>query len=290
MAAPRLGRLADMSSLRKPARKDSHRGRASPSRLLAKQNLLYTDLADWWPLCSAPAEYQEESRIFREVLLANSPTSPMTLLELGSGGGNNASHLKKNFRLTLVDLSARMLAVSRALNPECEHIQGDMRTVRLGRPFDAVFIHDAIDYMVTLDQLRRAITTAFVHCRPGGVALFVPDWTSEHFQETTSYGGHDSGTRGLRYLEWTRDPDPHDGRYTLCMSYLLRQGRRVRQSSLDEHICGLFSERDWLRTISEVGFRAKKLPYEHSTFENHVHFMFVGLRPAGARPSNAASA
>jgi hypothetical protein len=31
-----------------------------------------------------------------------------------------------------------MLDVSRALNPECEHIEGDIRTVRLERSFDAV--------------------------------------------------------------------------------------------------------------------------------------------------------
>jgi trans-aconitate methyltransferase len=46
--------------------------------------------------------------------------------------------------LTPVDLSTEMLAISRTLNPECEHIAGDMRTSRLERRFDAVFIHDAI--------------------------------------------------------------------------------------------------------------------------------------------------
>ncbi len=249
---------------------ESHRGRG---------NLLYTDLAAWWPLCSAPAEYEEEARIFERTLLQNSSMPARTLLELGSGGGNNASHLKARFHLTLVDISAGMLKVSRRLNPECEHILGDMRSVRLGRLFDAVFIHDAIDYMTSLRSLRQALTTAFVHCRPGGVALFVPDWTKEHFRETSSFGGHDSGSRGLRYLEWTRDPDPRDGRYSLYMSYLIRQGRRVRQARLDEHICGLFSERDWMRLMEEVGFRPRKLPYEHSTFANHVHFMFLGLRP-----------
>lgn len=48
--------------------------------------------------------------------------------------------------MTLVDLSPEMLTTSCALNPECEHLPGDMRTVRLGRLFDAVFIHDAIIY------------------------------------------------------------------------------------------------------------------------------------------------
>ncbi len=60
-----------------------------------------------------------------------------------------------------------MLAVSLRLNPECESVEGDMRTVRLGRQFDCVFIHDAIVYMTTGADLRRAIQTAFVHCEPG---------------------------------------------------------------------------------------------------------------------------
>ena len=72
-----------------------------------------------------------------------------TLLELGSGGGNNASHLKHRFECTLTDLSPEMLALSRTLNPECEHIEGDMRTLRLERTFDAVFVHDAIAYITT---------------------------------------------------------------------------------------------------------------------------------------------
>ena len=74
-----------------------------------------------------------------------------TLLELGSGGGNNASHLKTRFDCTLTDISPEMLALSRSLNPECEHLEGDMRTLRLGREFDVVFIHDAISYLTTED-------------------------------------------------------------------------------------------------------------------------------------------
>ena len=40
-----------------------------------------------------------------------------TVLELGSGGGSNAFHLKDRYALTLSDLSAEMLAVSRAAEP-----------------------------------------------------------------------------------------------------------------------------------------------------------------------------
>src|SRR5262245_43962595 len=109
---------------------------------------LYNDLATWWPLLSAPEDYAEEVTFFWEVLgQAHLPPMP-TLLELGCGGGNNALHLKNHFaQCTLTDLSPAMLAMSQALNPECEHVLNDMRDLRLGRLFDVVFIHDAIDYM-----------------------------------------------------------------------------------------------------------------------------------------------
>jgi trans-aconitate methyltransferase len=128
---------------------------------------LYSELAEWWPLLSGPEEYAEEAAVYARVLSEAPQGAPESVLELGSGGGNNASYLKRKFAMTLVDLSPQMLEVSRRLNPECEHIQGDMRTIRLHREFDAVFVHDAIAYMTTLEDLRSAASTASVHCRDG---------------------------------------------------------------------------------------------------------------------------
>jgi SAM-dependent methyltransferase len=242
------------------------------------ENLLYNELASWWPLLSPPGDYREEAAIFRKALLVASAARPRTVLELGSGGGNNASHLKKAFQMTLVDLSPKMLAISRRLNPECRHIRGDMRTVRLGTLFDAVFVHDAIDYMTSARMLRQAIDTAAAHCRPGGVALFVPDWTREKFKPSTNCEGGDDGDRGLRYLEWTIDHDPDDSMYTFYMSYLLRNGSKVRQVGPDIHQCGLFSRGEWLDTMRAAGFRPRAVPFEHSSFPRGAHIMFAGTR------------
>ena len=87
---------------------------------------LYTDLAGCFHLLTAPEEYDEEAAAYRDVLLAASRTRPRTLLELGSGGGNNAWHLKRTFECTLTDLSPAMLDMSRRINPECAHVEGDM--------------------------------------------------------------------------------------------------------------------------------------------------------------------
>src|SRR4029450_3379119 len=103
---------------------------------------LYRDLAEWWPLLSAPEEYAEEAEEYRRLIDEASGGDAREVLALGSGGGNNASHMKARFTLTLVDRSPQMLAVSRRLNPECEHVEGDMRSVRLGRTLRAASQHD----------------------------------------------------------------------------------------------------------------------------------------------------
>jgi SAM-dependent methyltransferase len=239
---------------------------------------LYRDLADWWPLLSTPEDYAEEAAFYRQTILSVSEREVRILLELGAGGGNNASHLKEHFELTLVDLSEGMLAVSKQLNPECEHHQGDMRTVRLGRQFDAVFIHDAIDYMVSEEDLRAAMQTAFEHCRPGGAALFAPDYTRESFTPSTDHGGHDRPPRSLRYLEWTWDPDPNDSTYLFLMVYALRTGQEQVKVVEDMHRCGLFGHQDWLRLMAEVGFRPQYIPFEHSEIDSGPLPLFLGLK------------
>ena len=217
--------------------------------------ILYDRLAAWWPLLSDPAEYAEEAAFYRHVLERSGVEPLESVLELGSGGGNNASHLKRRFFLTLVDASPGMLAVSRTLNPECEHVQGDMRTVRLGREFDAVFVHDAITYMASREDLLRAMETARIHCRPGGVALFVPDETTETWTPYTSHGGHDAEDgRGLRYVEWMWDPDPADTTVVIEFAYLLREADGSVRVEQDRHYGGLFPRDVWLSTMEEAGF------------------------------------
>ena len=241
---------------------------------------LYEELASWWPLLSAPADYEEEAAFYGKTLAAACERPPRTLLELGSGGGNNASHLKARFEMVLVDPSTGMLAVSRVLNPECEHVQGDMRTVRLGRQFDGVFVHDAVCYMTTEADLRMAIETAFVHCQPGGAALFAPDFVRENFRLSTDCGGHDNQTHGLRYLEWTWDPDPADTTYVVDYAYLLRTPDGATRVEHDRHVEGLFGREEWLRLLSEAGFQARAVPLDHSELQPGSHEVFVAKRPS----------
>ena len=241
---------------------------------------LYNELAAWWPLMSAPEDYKEEAAFYGRTLAEACSGPAQTVVELGSGGGNNASHLKSRFTMVLVEPSPGMLQVSRALNPECEHVQGDMRTVRLGRLFDLVFVHDAICYMTTESDVRQAIETAFVHCRPGGAALFAPDHVRENFTPSSDHGGHDNDTHGLRYLEWTWDPDPADSTYLVEYAYLLRTPDGMVRVEHDRHLEGLFSRDVWVRLLKEAGFEPRVVPFDHSELEPGTYEVFVATKPA----------
>ncbi len=233
---------------------------------------LYDELAEWWPVFSDPADYRHDAAHLIKVLRRSTKPPPRTVLELGSGGGNSASHLKSRFDLTLVDISPRMLKVSRKLNPECKHVKADIRTVRLGRSFDAVFVHDAICHMTTEADLRAVMRTAYEHCRPGGVALFVPDFVRETFVEGTDAGGTDSPKGSVRFLQWIVDPDPKDTTYVVDFAILIRDRRGEARIAHDRHVLGLFPRARWLRMLREVGFQPSVVK------DDEVRELFLGRR------------
>jgi len=221
--------------------------------------LLYDALVPWYALLDPPGDHVDEAAVYQQAFEVAAIPRPETLLELGAGAGNNALHLKRRFRCTLTDLSPAMQALSRAQNPECEHLAGDMRTLRLDRTFDAVLVHDAVMYMASEDDLRAAARTAFVHTRPGGAALFAPDVVRETFREhATLHAGQDA-TRALRCLEWAWDPDPADDTCTVEYAFLLRERSEVTAVH-DCHLEGLFSRATWVRLLEEEGYRVEPHP------------------------------
>ena len=240
---------------------------------------MYTDLAPWFHLLTHPSDYEDEAAFVSRVVDDVVEGHARTLLELGSGGGNNASHLKARFDCTLTDISPEMLALSRTLNPECEHLEGDMRTLRLRRTFDVVFVHDAISYLTTEDDLREAIETTAVHVRPGGVVILTPDATTEIFKPSTDHGGHDGDDgRSLRYLEWTHAPEPGASTYVTDYAIVARGPGDELRVVHDRHVLGVFPEATWKRLITDAG-----LELVDTTVENPYELeqaAFVARRPA----------
>jgi SAM-dependent methyltransferase len=240
---------------------------------------LYGELVPWYRLLDPPADHLDEATSYQQAFERAVSPRAETLLDLGAGAGHNAVHLKHRFRCTLTDPSLEMLGLSRDLNPECEHLPGDMRTLRLGRTFDAVLVHDAVMYMRSPDDLRAAAETAFVHTRPGGAALFAPDCMRDTFEEQTEMYSEQDGARALRCLAWTWDPDPRDDTYNVEYAFLLRDGVEMKAVH-DRHVEGLFARATWTGILGDVGFTVEMIdrPLDDGKFDQ----VFLCRRPEGS--------
>ncbi len=238
---------------------------------MADANRLYSSsfLSSWYPLLTPVENYQKEAGIYKKLLLHHDP-KVKSILEMGCGAGHNAYYLKNTFSMTLTDLSLEMLSLSKKLNPECEHLQGDMRTLNLDRTFDAVFIHDAISYLTTSEDLLQTFKTAYRHCNPGGCSLLIPDYFQDTFVPGTVHGGTDSNGKGMRYLEWTHTPATHENIIIKDFAYLLKDESGKVTVEYDRHKLGLFSRSTWLSMLKEVGFHTEiiTVPYEEEGIDS----------------------
>lgn len=253
---------------------------------------LYHDLAPLWPLLSPPADYEPEAATIRDVLYEKlgrvAHGEPHALLELGAGGGHTLCHLADEYACVAVDLSDAMLANCRALNPAIETIVGDMRTLRLNRAFDAVLIHDAIDYLTSVDDLRATFATAAAHLQPGGVLLVAPTYTAETFtdHEHTS-DANENDELELRYVSYVCRTEPSDCTFEMRMVLLIRERcegephGRLR-IEYDTHTCGLFSQQTWIELMREAGFEVetRSLLQDDDAGEASVP-MFLGVLGQG---------
>ncbi len=240
---------------------------------------MYHERAEWFHLLTAPEEYEEEADLFYTTAKAAFGRAPETWLELGSGGGNNASHYSKRVReVVLSDRSPEMLSLSRQINPKLDHVHGDMLTLRLARKFDVVFVHDAASYLTTEDQVRQLAQTAAAHLKPGGVTLMCPDNTAENLSFDTDHGGHDGDGRAMRYLEWSFPGRPGTYEYFVDYAYIYHEEGKPPAIELDRHVNGALPEAIWLAALRDAGFSATTTPFIHSEVPEGGVF-FVGRLP-----------
>ena len=231
------------------------------------ETLLYDQLVPFYHLLDPLEDHAEEGEEFGSVLKGAVPNA-RTLLELGAGAGHGAHYVKEKFdATTLTDLSPKMLERSKEINPSCEHLVGDMRSIRLGRQFDCLLIHDAIAYLTTTEDLLAAAKTAFEHLRPRGAALLVPDCTKESFSECHEDHAGDDNKRSLRCISWSYDPDPTDTTHLTDFAFLLREHGEVTAVH-DRHEYGLFATSEWVAICKQAGFEveliSRPLPPEYA--------------------------
>jgi ubiquinone/menaquinone biosynthesis C-methylase UbiE len=224
---------------------------------LASSWISYNDLAWTENILVDPADYEDEVLVYTDLIRQTAAEPPITLLHLGSGAGGQDLIFKRNFRITGVDLSLGMLSIARAAHPEIEYIEGDMRTLRLKRVFDAVVIPDSVDYMTSLDDLKKAIHTATVHLKSGGVLLIVAK-TAETFQYNNfAYTGEKDGVH-VTLLENNFINPLNPNTYEATLVYLIRKHGELTIHT-DHQTLGLFPLATWQRLFRDADLNMREI-------------------------------
>jgi SAM-dependent methyltransferase len=118
-----------------------------------------------------PAEAAELHRIVDDAC-----PSAQTLLDVACGTGAHLVEMQRWYAVEGVDVSPAMLEVARARLPGIPLHEGDMRTLDLGKTFDAVTcLFSSIGYMTDPAEMRSAIARLAAHVAPGGV-LIIDGW------------------------------------------------------------------------------------------------------------------
>lgn len=226
-----------------------------------KTFLAYEKLAWVETILNDPRDVSDEAARYCKTIRKFSKIPPQTLLHLGCGAGSHDFTFKQHFRVTGVDISRGMLNIARKRNPKTSYHLEDMRTVRFGRQFDAVIIPDSIGYMTTLNSLRKAIRTARLHLKSGGVLLIVAHLQEEFRENNFVY----SGSRGnchVTVFENNKVLDSSKSCYEATMVYLIRRSGRLTIHS-DRHKIGLFGSMAWNSLLKNEGFHIRKMRMDH---------------------------
>jgi SAM-dependent methyltransferase len=144
---------------------------------------VFEDYARYYNLLYADKDYAGETGFVLERLQALG-CKPQTLLDLGCGTGRHALEFaRRGIAVEGVDMSPVMLEMGRrqigaaassqpGLGIPVLH-EGDARSVRLGKTFDAVTsLFHVMSYQNSEEDALAVMETARVHLRPGGIFFF----------------------------------------------------------------------------------------------------------------------
>jgi SAM-dependent methyltransferase len=240
---------------------------------------LYNDLAWTWHIISPPDDYIPESEHYHSLYTTHSKIPVRTLLNLGCGGGHVDWVLKKYYTITGIDISTSMLKQARNLNPEVAYKQGDMRTVRLRSLYDAVLLHDSVNYMLTESDLEAAFRTGYWHLKPGGVMLTFAEEYNMIQQNRLSFSTHTKGSTTITFVEHQYDPDVTDTTFENTFIYLIRKNKKL-EIHTDRHVSGIFPLSTWWRMLRAIGFtvRLARCDFAKDEWEARIK-EFVCVKP-----------
>jgi SAM-dependent methyltransferase len=114
-----------------------------------------------------------EHTVFLRELIERYHPSAQTVLELACGTGSILKHLRPDYEVIGLDLSAPMLGVAAEKLPGVRLVEADMTQFDLHERFDVVLcVYDSINHLLDFAQWRNVFACAREHLNEGGILVF----------------------------------------------------------------------------------------------------------------------
>jgi SAM-dependent methyltransferase len=134
--------------------------------------------ADQYDLLYRDKDYEAECDLIEQTFRQFGTGEVRSVVDFGCGTGNHSIPLAhRGYHVTGVDLSAEMLRVARQKSTEAgvaiNWVEGDIRNVQAGGPFDAgLFMFAVLGYLLPNEDVMAALANARRHIRTGGLLAF----------------------------------------------------------------------------------------------------------------------
>ena len=201
-----------------------------------------------------------------------------SVLDVACGTGLHlAAFAELGFDVEGVDLSGSMIDEARRRVPGAFLHQGDMRTFRLARRFDAVVcLFSSIGYMRTPADLATALATMRDHLVEGGVLVVEPWFEPDHWHDGAVFaeGAEAGGLAVARASRSWREGDES----RIEMHFAVARSDRT-WSFTELHRMGLMTTAAQLEVYRDIGLVAE---HEHPGLTDRG--LFVAVKPRAETP------
>jgi SAM-dependent methyltransferase len=203
-------------------------------------------------------DYRAEAAGLDRLIKESCPTA-RTLLDVACGTGAHLAELSTRYEVEGADLSPAMLAVARARLPGIPLHQADMRTLDLGRTFDAVIcLFSSIGYVTDPSEMRSTVARLAAHVASGGV-LILDGWVGpDEWRE--SFRPEPDIARDEKMLVMRLAHSRREGNVTeLDMHHLVQTVDGV-DYFVEKHRLALTPTADYVSAVEGAGLVSRVIP------------------------------